>query len=44
MPDRDLSKKLRRKAKEKQRRELGDAIEVDGHHEKEKKKKKSKKK
>ena len=32
MPDRGLSKKLRRKAKKKQRRELGDAIEDTGHH------------
>ncbi len=32
MADRELSKKLRRKAKKKQRRELGDAIDDTGHH------------
>jgi hypothetical protein len=37
MPDRELRKKLRRKAKKKQKRELGEAIEDNGHHKREKK-------
>ena len=35
--DRELSKKLRRKAKKNQRRDLGDAIDKNGHHAREKK-------
>jgi hypothetical protein len=35
MADRELRKKLKRKAKKKQRRELGDAIEDTGHHKRE---------
>jgi hypothetical protein len=37
MADRELRKKLKRKAKKKQRRELGDAIDENGHHKNEKK-------
>jgi hypothetical protein len=33
----DLEKKLKRKARKKQRRELGDAVEKNGHHAKEQK-------
>jgi hypothetical protein len=35
--NRELNKKIKRKARKKQRRELGDAIEKDGHHAKEQK-------
>jgi hypothetical protein len=39
MADRELRKKLRRKAKKQQKRKLGDAIEDNGHHTHEKKSK-----
>jgi hypothetical protein len=35
--DQELNKKIKRKARKKQRRELGDAIEKNGHHAKEQK-------
>jgi hypothetical protein len=39
MPDRQLKKKLRRKAKKNQQRQLGDALDDKGHHKREKKRK-----